>query len=125
MATKRSRKVWMRVPTEADIDRLRELLADKGTTWQRWEYKLYQGNIIIHSPVTPWDHKTRKPDPSREYMAKQLRIVPVPGGPFQLEYMRHTGQWWPLGDCTGDIEAIAGFIAEDAYGLCCPLGSDG
>jgi len=116
-------RTWMRVGTEADIDRLRGLLAAKATTWDGWEYKLHRGNIIIYSPVTPWDQETRQDDRTRRYMAKHLRIVPVPQGPFGLEYIRHTGQWCPIQVCVGDLPAIADFIADDPFGLCHPLDS--
>ncbi|MEE9266716.1 MAG: hypothetical protein V3V86_08315 [Gammaproteobacteria bacterium] len=111
----------MRVAVQSDIDELQELLAAKGTTWQAWEYKLHRGNIIIYSPVTPWDYKTGKYDRSRQRMGKHLRIVPVAQGPFGLEYMRHTERWSPIDVCVGDLRAIADFITEDPFGICHPL----
>lgn len=54
-------------------------------------------------------------------MEKHLRIVPVAGGPFGLEYMRHTGQWHPIQVCVGDLQTVADFIADNPVGLCGPL----
>ena len=48
---------------QEDIELLREHLDPKGPLWSEWEYKLHRGNIIIYSPVIPWN-KNRKPDPS-------------------------------------------------------------
>src|SRR5829696_2258139 len=90
--------VWMRVCRQEDIDLLRKHLDPKGPLWSEWEYKLRGGNIIIYSPVIPWNEQYR-PDPSRRHMAMHLRIVPTQPGPYQLEYRRHTEQWWPLGAC--------------------------
>ena len=111
---------WVLVLTQRDLDELRTLLAKGDEKRAEWEYKLYRDNIIISVPVIPWNHKTKKPDPSMRYMARFLRVVPTPGGPFQLEYMRHTGQWWPRCEAQGDIKAIAKFIDEDPYGNCKP-----
>lgn len=118
MAKKAAPRTWMRVLAEDDLDRLKRSLAAKGSTYQRWEYKLHRGNIIISVPITPWDPETGKPDPSGRYIAKLLRICPVSGGPFGLEYMRHTGKWQPIHFALGDLEEIANHIAEDACGLC-------
>ena len=76
---------WVRVLTQRDLDELRILLAKGDKKRAEWEYKLYRDNIIISVPVIPWNPKTRKPDPSMRYMAKFLRVVPTPGGPFQLD----------------------------------------
>ena len=55
-------------------------------------------------------------------MAMHLRIVPTHPGPFQLEYRRHTEQWWPLGACPrGPMQSIAKFIAND-NGWCVAVG---
>ena len=121
MTKKTGQPIWMRVGTEADVEQLRKLLAAKGTQWDTWEYKLHRGNIIIYSPVTPWDYEAGRCDRSRRRMAKHLRIVPVPQGPFGLEFMRHTGRWCPIDPCVGDLQTIADFIAEDPFGLCQPL----
>lgn len=121
MAKRTVGRTWMRVGTNSDITSLRSLLAAKGPAWSTWEYKLHRGNIIIYSPLTPWDYKTKQYDRSRRRMEKHLRIVPVPQGPFGLEYMRHTGQWCPIGVCVGDLPTIANFIADDPFGLCHPL----
>lgn len=92
--------------------------------WSEWEYKLIGGRIIIYSPVIPWNEHYQ-PDPSLRYMAMHLRIVPAVPGPFQLEYRRHTEQWWPLGACPpGTMEQIATFIEEDPTGWCRPMGQD-
>jgi len=99
---------------------LRELMAAKGSRWREWQYKFFRGNIIIGSPVTPWNPRTGQPEPSMRYLAKHLRIVPVIRGPFGLQYWRHTQQWSPL-PCVGDLKEIADFIAEDPVGLCGPL----
>lgn len=121
MAKKTRQRTWMRVGTEADIDTLRRLLATRGTTWDTWEYKLHRGNIIISSPITPWDYETEQYDRSPRRMMKHLRVVPVPQGPFGLEYMRHTGRWSPIEICCGDLQMVADFIADDSVGLCHPL----
>ena len=113
-------RTWMKTLTIKDIEELRQRLAEKGSLWQEWQYKLHRGYIIIYTPVTPWNPKTLKPDPERRYLAKHLRIVPSLPGPYQLEYFRHTGQWWPLLPCTGEIKDIANFIKEDEFGLCAP-----
>ena len=118
MAKKAAARTWMRVLVNDDVDRLKQLLAAKGSRWQRCEYKLHRGNIIISVPITPLDPKTGNPDPSRRYMAKHLRVCSVSGGPFGLEYMRHTGKWQPIHFAVGDLEEIANHIAEDACGLC-------
>ena len=112
-------RVWMKVPTPKDIEQLKKLLAEKGPLWSEWEYKLHRGNIVIYTPVTPWNSRTHQPDPERRYMAKHLRIVPSSPGPYGLEYFRHTGRWCPL-PCTGNIEEIADSIEADAFGLCVP-----
>jgi len=107
----------MRVLGKAELARLRELLSTRRPESSAWELKLFNGNIIISIPVDPWNSETRKPDPSRRYLAKHWRIVPEPGGPFQLEYMRHTEQWWPFFGVVGDLEQMADFIATDAHRL--------
>jgi len=107
----------MRVLGKDDVVHLGELLSAKRREWSEWECKLFRGNIIVYVPITPWNSKTRRPDPSQRYMAKRWRVVPEPGGPFRLEYMRHTGQWWPVFEAVGDIERIAGFIQRDARSL--------
>ena len=109
---------WVRVLTQRDLDELRILLAKGNKERAEWEYRLYRDNIIISVPVIPWNSATEKADPSMRYMAKFLRVVPIPGGPFQLEYMRHTGQWCPMFEASGDIKAIAKFIEEDPFGMC-------
>lgn len=111
--------IWVLTLTEQHIDELRSRLAAIGPQWNEWEYKLHAGNIIIYTPVIPWHPKTRKPDPSLRYMAKQLRIVSTTPGPFQLEYWRHTEQWWPL-FCKGDVKEIVDYIAADQRGFCEP-----
>ena len=109
---------WMRVLGQDDLDRLRKLLTASSPTRQEWEYKLRGGSIIIYVPIIPWNPETHKPDPSLRYMAKHLRVVPQPGGPFQLEYMRHTGQWSPMFDAIGDLETVVKNIEEDLMGIC-------
>ncbi|KPJ53089.1 MAG: hypothetical protein AMS16_05635 [Planctomycetes bacterium DG_58] len=111
--------VWMMTLTEEHIEELRERLAQKGPLWSEWEYKLWRGNIIIYTPVTPWNPDTRKPDPELRYMCKHLRIVPSLPGPFGLEYWRHTEQWSSL-PLVGSIAEIADFIEADDFGLCAP-----
>jgi len=122
MATKKRQSTrgmtWVRVLTQRDLDELQTLLAKGDEKRAEWQYKLYRDNIIISVPVIPWNPKTKKPDPSMRYMTKHLRVVPAPGGPFQLEYMRHTGQWCPMFEASGDISAIAKFIDEDPFGIC-------
>lgn len=112
-------RVWMKIPTNKDIEQLKQLLAEKGPLWSEWEYKLHRGNIVIYTPVTPWNPKTCKPDPEQRYMAKHLRIVPSSPGPYGLEYFRHTGRWCPL-PYTGNIEEIADSIEADEFSLCAP-----
>lgn len=113
-------RVWMKTLTIECINELRQRLAEKGQLWKEWEYKLHGGNIIIYTPVTPWNPRTCKPDPEQRYLAKHLRIVPSVPGPYRLEYFRYTGQWWPL-PCTGSIEEIADSIEADEFGLCAPM----
>ena len=119
-ASRRGRKAWVQTLDKDDVVRLQNLLAAKGTKWRNWEYKLHSGNIIIYSPVTPWGHETSKYDHSKPRMVKHLRVVPEPDGPFQLEYMRHTGRWCPIDVCVGDLQTIADFIEDDPFGLCHP-----
>ncbi len=112
---------WMLMLTDKDIDQLRRRFSSKGLLWDQWEYKLRAGKIIIYTPITPYNPTTNKPDPSLRYMAKHLRIVPTQPGPFQLEYWRHTEQWWPL-PWIGDIDEIADQIEADEFGMCAPTG---
>ena len=118
MATRKRRSTrgltWLRVLTKDDLDALRSLLVRADEKRAEWEYKLHRGSIIIYTPVIPWNPRTRKPDASMRYMDKSLRVVPTPAGPFQLEYMRHTGRWWPYFDATGNIKAIAKAIDDRA-----------
>ena len=113
-------KTWMKTLTTRDIEELRQRLAEKGQLWQEWEYKLHDGNIIIYTPVTPWNSRTAKPDPEQRYLAKHLRIVPSLSGPYRLEYFRHTGRWCPL-PCIGSIEELADSIEADEFSLCAPI----
>ena len=101
-----------------DLVRLKDLLTGSSPKRQEWEYKLRGGSIIIYVPIIPWNSETRKPDPSMRYMSKHLRIVSVSGGPFQLEYMRHTGPWSPMFDTIGDLETVVKSIEEDPLGIC-------
>ena len=117
MGREAARKTWMRVLNKDDVARLSELLSAKRRQWSEWECKLPRGNIIVYVPIVPWDSKTRKPDPSRRYMAKHWRVVPEPARPFQLEYVRHTGRWRPVFEAVGDLDRIADFIEKDARGL--------
>ena len=128
MARKRAKKrarrsgaqyMWLLTLSEKHVEELRRLLAEKGPLWSEWEYKLHGGHLLISTPVTPWNAQTGKPDPSRRYLAKHLRIVPSQPGPFLLQYWRHTEQWSSL-PCTGTISEIADFIQEDPFGLCAP-----
>jgi hypothetical protein len=107
----------MRVLGKDDAVRLGELLKARWSRWSEWECKFYRDNIIIYIPVTPWNPKTRRSDPSMRYMAKHWRVVPEPGGPFRLEYMRHTGQWWPAFEAIGNLEKIAKLIEREAKTL--------
>lgn len=112
-------RVWMLMLMDKHVEQLRERFSKKGPPWDQWEYKLRAGKIIIYTPVTPYNPTTHKPDPPLRYMAKHLRIVPAQPGPFQLEYWRHTEQWWPL-PWVGDIDEIADRIEADEFGLCAP-----
>jgi hypothetical protein len=114
MAKRTARKVWMQVLRADDAAELSRLLAARRAEWSEWECKARGGNTLVYVPITPRNPKTRKPDPSMRYMERQWRVVPEPGGPFRLEYMRHTGQWWPVFDAVGDLKKIAGHIAEQA-----------
>ena len=109
---------WMRVLGQDDLVRLKKLLTANSPKRQEWEYKLRGGNIIIYVPIIPWNPDTGKHDSSMRYMAKHLRIVSVPGGPFQLEYMRHTGQWSPLFDAIDGLETVVKRIEKDPLGIC-------
>ena len=104
----------MRALSKDDAAELSKLLAAMQTEWAEWECKSRGDNILVYVPVTPWNPKTRKPDPSQRYMDKHWRVVSEPGGPLRLEYMRHTGQWWPVFDAVGDLKKIAGHIAQQA-----------
>ena len=111
----------MRILSEQDVEQLRAYFSKKGPLWDQWEYKLRAGTIIICTPVTPFNPRRRRPDPSWRYMAKHLRIVPVRPGPFQLEYRRHTERWCPL-DCVGSLEIIMRYI--ETHEICAPLGQE-
>ena len=117
MAKKTARKVWMRTLSKGDAAELSKLLSARQAEWSEWECKAHGDNILVYVPITPWNSKTRKPDPSMRYMDKIWRVVPEPGGLFRLEYMRHTWQWWPVFDAVGDLKKIAGHIAKQAEGL--------
>jgi len=55
-------------------------------------------------------------------MSKFLRVIPAPGGSFQLEDMRHPGQWLSMFGVMGDTKAIATFIDDDpCYGKSTPF----
>ncbi|HZZ41887.1 MAG TPA: hypothetical protein VFE58_03050 [Tepidisphaeraceae bacterium] len=121
----RVRRQWMLTPTPDDIDILRRKLSQKGPLWSEWEYKLRAGRIIIYSPVIPWNQQL-KPDPRLRYLAMHLRISPAHPGPFQLEFRRHTEEWWPLHSCPpGIITDIAEYIARDQDLWCRPMDQDG
>lgn len=121
--TSANQRIWMRLAQQSDADELRALIEAQGEKWRQFEYKLHRGNILIYSPVTPYHWETRRHDPALRYLALQLRICPAGVCVFQLEYMRHTGQWWPLGGCRGDISDMAGFITDDGQPVCQPPGS--
>ncbi len=104
----------MRVLTKDDAAELSKLLIARQPEWSEWECKAHRDNILVYVPITPWDPKTREPDPSMRYLDKHWRVAPEPGGPFRLEYMRHTGQWWPVFDAVGNLKKIAGHIAHQA-----------
>ena len=111
---KTTARVWMRVLSKDDASELSKLLTDSQAEWSEWECRARGANILVYVPIVPWNSKTCKPDPSRRYMDKHWRVVPEPGGPFRLEYMRHTGQWWPVFDAVGELKKIAGHIEEQA-----------
>lgn len=114
MAKRTAQRVWIRVLSKDDAAELSRLLTDRKSEWVEWECKLRGDNILVYVPITPWNPKTHKPDPSKRYMEKPWRVVPVPGGLFRLEYKRHTGQWWPVCDSVGELIKIAGYIVEQA-----------
>jgi hypothetical protein len=106
------------MPAQSDVELLRAHLAGKGPLWNRWNVKLHRGNILIsdwNPPPDPADQSAFHPEPHR----KHLRIVSSwPVGPFRLEWMRHTGRWWPL-LATGIIKQI--IKAIDSIPVCAPL----
>ena len=104
----------MRVLSMDDAAELSKLLETTKAEWSEWECTVRGDNILVYVPITPWNPKTGKPDPSLRCTDKRWRVVPESGGPFRLEYMRHTGQWWPVFDAVGDLEKIAGHIAKQA-----------
>jgi len=110
---------WMLTLSDKDVEYLRRRFTAKGPLWDQWEYKLLRGNIIIYTPVTPFNPQTGKSDPELRYMSKHLRIVPSQPGPFGLQYWRHTDKWEWL-PFEGDIEEIAAHIEADEFGLCAP-----
>ena len=118
----RSGYVWMKVPTEADVDKLRTLIAAKGPPWDQWEYKLERGRIVIYDPVIPFNSTTHRFDPALRYMTKHLRLTPVIPGPFQLEYYRHTDRFAAV-PVAGTIEEVAADILTDLFGVCAPSGT--
>lgn len=106
--------MWVRVLGKDDAAELTKLLAARQVAWSDWKCKVHGDNILVYVPITPWNPKTRKPDPSMRYMDKRWRVVPESGGPFRLEYKRHNGKWWPVFDATGDLKKIVGHITEQA-----------
>ena len=88
-------------------------MREKGPLWSLWECKLRSGNIVIYDVIVPPELPPSVLVPSD--VRKHLRIVPTwPNGPFQLEWMRHTGRWWPLFDARGTMEQIANEITKGA-----------
>jgi hypothetical protein len=119
---RRSGYVWMKLPTEADVEKLRTLISANGSPWDQWEYKLERGRIVIYDPVIPFNPDTHRFDPARRYMSKHLRLSPVIPGPFQLEYYRHTGRFAAV-PVVGTIEEVASAILTDLFGVCAPSGT--
>ena len=109
-----SQRIWMRVVVKDDVPRLRAFLIKKRPDCTDWDLKLRQCNIIVSIPIIPINPKTLRFDPSLRYLSKCWRVVPDPGGPFQLEWMRHTGKWFPLFDAVGDLEKMADIILREA-----------
>lgn len=107
----------MQVLGKDDAAELSKLLSARNAVWSEWECRARGDNLLVYVPITPWNTKTRNPEPSLRYMHKHWRVVPEPGGPLRLEYMRHTGQWWPVFGAVGDLKKIAAHIAEQAEGL--------
>jgi len=114
MAKRANQKVWMQTLGKGDAAELSQLLTARKAEWSVWEYKLHRDNILIYVPIPPLNLDNRKPESSVCCMEKLWRVAPVPGGPFRLEYLRHTGQWWPVFDAVGELKKIAGHIAEQA-----------
>lgn len=85
MAKKTTRKVWMRTLSKGDSAELSKLLSTRQVEWSECECKARGDNILVYVPITPWNAKIRKPDPSMRYMEKHWRAVPEPGGPFRFE----------------------------------------
>ena len=113
MAKRSRQRVWMRVPCKEDVARLRELLIAQDARWERCEYKLLGDRVIISLPVAACDSDSGDLGSGSRPPMKIYRIVPDVGGPFRLEFMRHTGRWWPMADASGKIEALADIIARD------------
>lgn len=112
--------VWVRVPTPTDVDVLSERLKKMGPIWDRWECKLYRDNILIYDAVVPWDERDDLANATPQKQ-RHLRVVPIEGGPFALEFMRHNDRWAPLFDCEpGDITAIADYIEANRDGFVAP-----
>ena len=121
-AAKKSRpvRVWMLVPTEADVAVLRQRIAAKGPLWDQWTYKLARDRILIYDSVGTIDPATNRFDPQRREPQLHLRISPVPQGPFELEFRRHNDTWASLWT-TGTIEQLADAIAGGKVPMTQPM----
>ena len=113
-------RVWMLMPTAADVEALRTRIAARGPSWDRWTYKLHRDRILIYDATGTYDPVAKQYDPTRTEPRLHLRVSPCPAGPFELEWMRHTGQWWPL-HVTGTAEQIGDAIATGRVPMTHPL----
>lgn len=52
---------------------------------------------------------------SPTFRVKYARMTSVGGGRFDLHYMRHTGQWWPLGQTVPLEEALRRIRTEPHF----------
>ena len=104
--------MWMKTPGQEDLERLQQWLQRKGWPMNLWRSRLFRDHILIHVPVDPLNPDTLKPDPALRCWVKHLRIAPSPRG-LQLEYFRHTKQWWPLWGAVGSLEELFHHIEED------------
>lgn len=115
---------WGQRPTGADVEVLRSRISARGPLWDQWEYKLHRDRILIYDVSVQVDREPGRPESALRTTHVHLRVSPAPSGPFELEWMRHTGQWWPL-HVTGTIEQIADAIAGGKVPMTRPMEQGG